>query len=164
MLPGSIEVTLDPLTFTHAVIIGAGRQMRAIAKGRKHNNLRNDSSYDWGTNIEAACAECAFAQWRGLFWMGGGAERDLSDVGEYSVRHSRYQGGRLLITKEDRARFSADTKVVLVTGIPPVLTMQGWIEIGETEDDAYWTDPQQGRFCWAVPQSDLKPMSQLEQK
>jgi len=153
-------VELDRLTFSYAAYIGVGRHIRALMKDRTQTNDKKRGPEDWGNDIEAACAECAYALWANMFWMGGGNRLDHYDVGHVSIKHTVRPNGRLLIAPEDAKKFTEETPVVLVVGTAPVMDLVGWLPMGAITTDRNW-NLDMPRPCWAVTQGDLRQMEEL---
>jgi hypothetical protein len=139
---------------------------RAEAEGRiRGNNARKrKGAHKYGANAPAmafhpmgAIAECAVAKHFGVAWDEGAL--GAADVGaNIEVRTTHYPRGKLILHKDDKP----NSPYVLVTGVAPTLTIQGWIMGRDGMTFKYWGDAfRTGRPCFAIPQIDLNPIESL---
>lgn len=111
-----MRVQLTPSEVAHAAGVGVRRRIVSMNRNQPQKlNVENAKYYD--LDIEAACAELAFAKATGVYWPGsvnpGKDEADLYIDGDpYEVRHTTYENGKLIIRPGD----ILDRMYVLVTG------------------------------------------------
>lgn len=153
----SERVTLTAPEMRMAADEGVLRRLRRIT-----GNARSDvfeSQDRWGTDIEAAGAEIAFAKARGLYWQPseGPQPPDQGDVAAYEVRLATKLDGPLTVY-----RFTADEKLcVLVTGKMPVFHVIGYLYAREAKRPEFWREFANNRDggAYLVPQHALCPIS-----
>ena len=146
------EVILAKYEILMAAEVGMRRKIISLDSPdtlkETNDNLR------WQIDIEGACAELAVAKHLNLYWDGSVNTFKKPDVGEYQVRHTTRNNGRLIVRQKD-----ADNEVyILVTGLAPVFNVVGWMVGGEAKADKYKMDD----YSWFVPQSELKSIAELK--
>ncbi len=99
----------------------------------------------------------AVAKATGRYWSGSLGNLRADDVGEIQVRTTSRPENRLIIHEADQ-----DEKYfVLVTGRAPQFRIVGWIMARDAKREEWWQDPAGGRAAYFVPQSALRPISEL---
>jgi hypothetical protein len=156
-----VAVTLTRQEALQAAYGGVHRRLRAIFRGRQHRYGRGDGDA-WQADVDACGAEIATAIAVDRHW-GDDPEPDyLGDVGSRSpklhVRHSVRPDGRLILREDD----PDDAVFVLVTGTIPAFRVCGWIT-GREGKAGDLIDLNNNRPpCWMVPQSELRPIEELQ--
>lgn len=143
------------LTWAEIALAGEVGILRRITSWAKGSTERFDPDYGdvWGREINGACAELAVAKKLGLYW--GGMWRrtsfSLPDVGVLEVKHCDRSNGCLIVQREA----PDETLYVLVTGVPPALTIRGYRRAGEAKLEQWWRAdvPKPAYF---VPQRELE--------
>lgn len=153
----SATVRLTPQEVALAATIGIYRYMDALRKSRPQT-YGEIARGRWETDIEACCAEMAFAKWADRFWSGALRARAVSgDVGRFEVRSCPREDAHLLLHDAD-----ADAAAfILVTGTAPEFSLRGWIVGQDGKNAEWWRAPDGRRPCYAVPQAALTPMEEL---
>jgi hypothetical protein len=150
------RVELTQAEMLACVSAGAARTLRALM--RKDGQRDGANLPRWQIDIEAACAEFAVAKLLGLFPSGFTTDRG-SDVGTYQVRWSSQHSHRLpLRTADDPSDI-----FIFVTGEYGHYVVNGWCLGAEGMHDEFWTqaDKKRPNYCWMVPKSELRPISEL---
>lgn len=155
----SERVTLTPHEMRTAANEGVLRRLRRIT-GKANADVFEPKDR-WGTDIEAAAAEIAFAKARGLYWQPseGPQPPEQGDVAGYEVRLATKPDGPLTVY-----RFTADDKLcVLVVGKCPVFHIVGYLYAREAKRPEFWRDFANNRDggAYLVPQNALSPISPL---
>lgn len=141
---------LDPFEAFMAGLVGYKRMYRVRAKGFKQP--RGEAVDPWAVNIDGAMAEALVAKHTGKYWHAINKDfKDLPDVGELEVRHTRYPNGAILLHPTDKD----DRKYVLVAGLWPNMRIVGWIWGRDGKHPDYWKDDID-RPCFWVPQNKLE--------
>jgi hypothetical protein len=142
-----VEIKLSMYEIMMAANVGVMRQVESIKFNMKHKYI--DRGTDWQNHVESALSECAMAKFKNVFWCK--RERSAPDVGDWEVRFTQYENGRLIVTKSDYD----DRQYWLVTGKNGVYKIHGYMMGKDAKQDKYWTDPGTGVSSYFVPQSDL---------
>ena len=79
------------------------------------------------------------------------------DVGEFEVRTTSRRDGHLII----RPRDHDDRIYILVAGVPPILTIAGWITGEDAKRDRWRRDPNGRDEAWFAPQSGLNAFDRI---
>jgi hypothetical protein len=144
------RVDLERYEVILGAFVGINRETASL-KSDEYNKVQN-KDFGWHTNIEAACAEIAFAKFKGVYWNGSVNTFKRPDVAGYQVRHTRYtENGHLIIYRND----NPEEVFVLVTGTHPVYFVHGWMRGEDAMQQKYWREKNVGLPCWYVPQIDL---------
>ena len=149
------KVTLSASEMAFAAFSGVAREAANRVDGIGRAGVFSRSG--WDTHIEGACGECAVAKCLGVYWPPGvGVMKgpDLLDCIE--VRTTPGHTHRLPIKRTD----PTDRWFVLVTGVAPIFTVQGWLGPDEGRRDEWWDDKIEYPN-WMVPQSALHPIDTL---
>lgn len=151
------------ITLTHweaqaGAIVGVQRYLYNVyEETTKRNWVGNPNWNPWKNDIEAACAEMAYAKYRRRYWdfsVYGKKERHLlkaGDVGHEQVRWTDLEDGSLIIRTDD----DPENYFVLVIGMVPDFYMIGYIKGSDGLKDEYIRGPHGGVRSWFVPQSAL---------
>lgn len=136
-----------------AATVGVMRRLASLNRGE--TNKINNKDFGWHTDIEGACAECAFAKGMGWFWDGSVNTFKRPDVGIIQVRHTQYPKGCLAFRVGD----DEDDRFVLVTGTHPEYTIRGWLFGHEImRDEWIYDDSGKQPKVWFAPQEHLRPI------
>jgi hypothetical protein len=151
-----VRVTLTWGEFYQAALIAAGRQARAILKGRKETYGHPVERGSWDAHVEGAAAELACAKALGLYW-GDSPELDYDgDVGRLYVRSTDLEHGCLLIYEDN-----PDGLYVLAVGKSPTFDLVGFAHTRDAKHERYWDTTRLRVSAWMVPQADLTPFDEL---
>lgn len=146
----SPKVTLTSAEILLGAQAGAMRQVENMKLNRTPYYGAGRSN-DWQLNIEGVLGEMAVAKHIDCFWYGKGVFRGR-DVGNYEVRSTAHQNGRLILHPDD----DDDAFFFLVVGAYGQYTVAGKILGRQGKVERYWSDPTgKGRPAFFVPQSDL---------
>lgn len=142
----------------HAAFVGTQRHLFAMKKRLENSaDLTYDDDAGWTIDIEGAAAEKALAKHYGVYWGGTVGKLDEDDVGQYQVRCTRHAGGHLILKKTDKPA----KPYILLTGLAPTFCVRGWITGRDGLQSQYWKE-HEGRWGYWIPQSLLRPISELE--
>lgn len=152
-----LEVTLTWPEVMLGATVGIMRQVKNLKDGRQD---RYGASVEdgWTLHIEGACGEQAVAKHLGMYWSGNLGNLKAADVGSLQVRTRSRHNYDLLLHRTD----ADESAWVLVTGAAPRFSLRGWCFGREGKDEKFWKDPAGGRPAFFVPQSVLRPMSELK--
>jgi len=146
-----IALRLDSGEMMCAAQVGTLRRVRALARNR--GEPYGTPRCPWDADIEGAAAELLVARELGRYWHPAlDPDRKVGDVAGVDVRHTRLDGGALILHDED----IDDRPYVLVTGSLPLLTIRGHLH-AETGKDRRWWRTDTGRPAYFVPQAALDP-------
>ena len=164
-------------THTHTVVLSASEieQAKAFAKRIEDANAKNRRQNKQGLTAKGNeslalresgyCGEAALAKALGYAQNTlGDAWRSRPDVGRYDVMTTKRDNGCLIFTPRDHLLMCK----VLVIDCSPEFHLCGWFLCSEAHDAKigirrkYWTIPRPGGGCFMVPQSDLKPIAELQ--
>lgn len=138
-----------------AGLVGYQRMFRVRAKGFRQP--RGEAEDAWGVHIDGAMAEAMVAKNTEKYWhMLCDNFKDVPDVGNLEVRHTRYENGGMLLHPTDKD----DRKYVLVAGVWPAMKIVGWIWGKNGKHPDYWRDDL-ARPCFWVPQASLEEYETL---
>jgi hypothetical protein len=157
--PIGVPVVLSEQELLQGLMAGGGRQIESVMQGRADQHGA-PVALDWQNHIEGALGELAVAKVLGLYWNYGIGVFKGPDVADLQVRTTRHGNGRLLVHRED----AGHARFVLVTGANGRYVVRGWIYGWLAKRPKYWTEPQPGRGCYAVPQEDLRPIDGLSRE
>ncbi len=145
----------------------------SVAKDRsrsQHENGRPDTSVigngieadTQGCKAELAASKALSIPWTGKFfeieeWKKLRSAGPIDDIGKLQVRSTRYNSGSLLLHRTDKD----DDVFILVIANDPEYTLAGWIAAKDGKQEKWWHDVGYKRPCFFVPQSALKPMTEL---
>lgn len=152
-------VTLSLALVRKAALVGIDRRLGAVQRGRRNAHGFTGGGA-WDIDIEGAAAELAACVWLGLPWEPVVGELDTldGDLGNgRQVRSTRHEQGHLLLHGSD----ADDHRFVLVVGKAPRLRVVGWCLGREGKVSAHWKEPEQGRPCFMVPQTALRPLPRV---
>lgn len=153
-----VEVKQMPWELELAGEVGVKRMARSLSNGHEARHGARDATEGeaWWRHILGACGEQAFAKATGRYWDGSvGTFKDGGDVGRVQVR-TRSQHGWALIVRTDDAD---DDVFVLVTGMPPVFQVVGWITARDAKRDEWLKDYGQHGAAFFVPQAELRQIN-----
>lgn len=144
---GMIEIKLTLEELMIAAQVGSIRRVSGIKSGMDKN--KHTSKSDWGTDIDGAAAEMAFAKWLGVYWAGSNRTFKAPDVGSWQVRSTTHREGCLIVRPNDSDR---DSFVLILTATPSFF-IAGWLMGSDAKQDKFRRDD-----SWWVPQNELKPL------
>jgi hypothetical protein len=159
-------VTLSHAELHLAAQAGVTRQTMNLYRKRVQNhNADDEDGNQWNRHIEGCLTEFSVAKLLGLNWSP--FEFRGMDVPGFQVRSTTWQGGHMLLHKEDDA---AD-RFILAVGANGRYDIRGWILAKDGMLPALWRDPvgdrnrregvDKPRPAFWVPQKLLLPMKQL---
>jgi len=159
------QVTLENHEVLFAAQVGISRRVKSMARERNTHNAIKNPNYGWHIDVEAACAEMAFAKFLDVYWDASVDTFKRADVGDVQVRSTSYDSGSLVFRNGD----NIDDKFALVTGRCPDFNVRGWafgmtICVGKyavTEDKKEKMGWPLGQSFWMMPQKDLESMQML---
>lgn len=126
------EVILSDYEISIGAIVGAKRNIISM-KSLKCNKI-NNKDFGWHVDIEAACAEIAFAKRFGHYYDFSVNTFKKPDVAGHQVRHTQHLSGCLFIRDGD----PVNEKYVLVVGqASQSFFVCGWIWGHEAKQDKY---------------------------
>lgn len=150
-----IEIILSDLEMHMADNIWEQR-----CKRHKNHKYNADSEQMKRNGRDGFAGELAVVQYLGIKDHMPNYENNIRpDVGEYDVRQTKYQHGKLLLHHDD----PDDRITIQVTGRGRKFTLTGWILNKDGKLERLWgTLPKQpDRPAFLVPQAMLKPMHLL---
>jgi hypothetical protein len=151
------EISLTPEEAYMAFLVGGQRQLNSVLAGRRDAyGFKGDP---WRVHIEGAMGEMALAKCLGRYWSGAGERfEDDTDVGGIQVRTRSNHKYELYLWPKDET----DAIYVLVTGLPPVYRVRGWITGADAKNEDWFKSLQTGRApAYFVPTEALRPMAEL---
>jgi hypothetical protein len=147
-----MEVELTKYETLWAATVGIRRRIVEMHKADSHRDRLDKEGFNqWAVDIEAACAEMAYAKSRDVYWDGSVNTFKAPDVGDVQIRHSIRPDAHLIIRPKD----NADEIYCLVTGQSPHFTIHGWIKGWEAQNKDYERYQDGEHPCWYVPQDKL---------
>jgi hypothetical protein len=150
-------VTLTSYELALGAFAGSMRQVENVKRGRRASYGAGHDN-DWQLNIEGVLGEMALAKFLGIYWSGKGEFRGPDLGGEIEVRTNARDNGDLILHPKDLD----DRPFWLLTGRSGSYVVRGWLLARDGKRPEYWRDPVGGRPAFFVPQSVLKPPTQLE--
>lgn len=167
--PPPLRVRLTPEQIEHGTRVGHQRQ--AVHEGRSYAEVRIDASRSAiALHVQGAIAEKAVSVALDRPW--DGAFRDHAewlvwrhtghDVDNLEIRATHHRNGGLPVHKRnpDHAPF-----VLVLDADAPEFVLAGWIFGKDAKQDRYWnTGKMHQHPCYLVPQSDLRPCSELHSR
>jgi len=161
VVESGIKVSLTPKEHYQAEQIGSLRYEENI---KKNITCQNNPPKDWRERRmkQGSVAERAVSKALGYPWKGKGVHGE-PDVGDdIEVKCTKYPDGKLIVQKHT----PDDLKCILVIGVKLNYTLVGWMMSQDAKQKKYLWKPngEQGREAYFVPQSDLRPCSELELK
>lgn len=148
-------VRLTECEIEFAAYVGVKRSLTSVGKEQRSDN--GDPNFGWHHDIEAACAEMAFAKYSGLYWNAGVNTFKEPDVGGYQVRHTRHVNGKLILRPNDKD----DEKYVLVRGVAPEYEIVGWAYGRYVKLQINLSTPNGRPSCWMT--DVLEPPEELKE-
>jgi len=148
-----VEIKLSPGDVAYATTEAVSRFNYNRAKG---NDASRGAAPTWveqvAREISGCLGEIAIARWQDKFPFTLFADRKSGDVGEFEVRTTAYQTGKLLIDPSD----NPERKYLLVT-LPSHYTANiiGWMYGWEAQDQKFF-DPKMRFPCYAIQQEYLR--------
>jgi hypothetical protein len=140
-----------------AAYAGMRRRLLAVHDGRPRRYGYQESD-PFGTDVQAAGAECAVARYANLYWSPWvrWPARRSPDVGlDVQVRRRSVVGWDLIVHEDD----PDDHRIVLVYGELPDFELVGWVWGHEAKQGRQETDPYgTGRPAYWIPPPELRPM------
>lgn len=151
-------IALSTAEMYHAAMVGVTRQISNL-RDRRIDAYGAQKEMGWQYHIEGACGEKAFAKFCGIYWSGAIGDLKADDVGYFQVRTNSRDNGDLILHYND----PDDRIFVLLTGLAPTYTIQGWLWGGEGKNDCWWREsaPGKGRSAFFVPQTALRPIAEI---
>ena len=131
---------------------------RTIGGFKRDKSKEQDPNWSWSNDIEGAAAEVVVAKALNIYFDGFPGRFKDPDVGEYQVRQTNLNHGKLIVRNDD----ASDEIFILVTGKCPEFTIRGYMLGGDAKKDEYWQNPNQKTGAWFVPQDKLLPIADLE--
>lgn len=154
----SVAVTLNWHEVCLAAHVGLWRRINAVKQGKR--DIHGYEGAGWDANIEGACGELAAAKALGRYWDGSVETWKRPDIGDLQIRTRSQSHYGLLVRPDD----DDDDIFVLVTGKCPEFTVRGWLH-GRDSKRQQWLNEHGGRpAAYFVPQSSLRPLSELEMR
>jgi hypothetical protein len=136
-----------------AVDVGAERNMRSWERGGENQHgLDSQEGMDLSYAVEGACAELAYAIWRGVPWEAHVDTFKKPDVDGYQVRRAPRHHWRLIVRHDDNPK----EPFVLVTGGSPEFWIRGWLWGYEARQEEYLFAPNDRPEAWFAPIPDLR--------
>ncbi len=150
----NIEISLDKNEARIAALTGVERKLESIYGKYDRDEVGNEKykTNSWDYEINGAAAELAFGKYRGCYWGAGVNTFKKADLGKtLQVRHTDRDNGRLIVRPGD----NRSHKFILVVGKIPRFRIVGWMLGKDAMVDRYIDNPNRGKQCWMVPQSEL---------
>jgi hypothetical protein len=149
-------ITLTAIEIRQALLTGGERIVTVIEnKLPPTHRLADEWPYRrWGTDIEGAAAELAFAKARGHYYdsyVGVNYARQAGDVGRTQVRSTWHDHGCLTVYNSD----PDDAPFVLMVGMIPTFRIAGWLYGREAKQPRWW-QPHLRKPAFFVPQQALR--------
>lgn len=152
------EVTLAWSEVLIATNVGIMRQIQNL-RDKRNDRYGCDPENGWTIHIEGACGEMAVAKLFRKFWSGAIGNLKADDVDNYQVRTTSKENYRLIIHPKD----ADDKAFILAIGLAPTYNVVGWIFGRDAKQEKFWCDPTcLNRHAFFVPQSELRPLDELE--
>ena len=154
-----MKITLSLEEIAMAASVAVHRGIDAIKHNRK--NQHGFTGNGWTENIEGYGAELAVAKALNIYYSAGAGKgfKDADVSEKIQVRWASQENYRLIVRGPDKT----DHVYVLVTGEAPEYDIKGFMPGHIVKQDKYFSNPGNGRpDAWWVPQSDLKPIDQIE--
>lgn len=154
----AFPVTLSTLDFLDATDVAVKRMRASAERGLCHANVRQRSlTTRLYNDVQGAASELGVARWLGVPWSRSvNTFHDDADVGEdVDVRSTEHRKGALILRDNDPPY----RWFVLVTGVPPVLTLRGYMWGADAMAPHWWRNADGTRGAWWVPQGELLPIS-----
>ena len=153
-------IELDPMTWAEAYWasdVGVRRRLAAMKNGREQKAME-ESKYKFDYDIQAAASEMVLAKHMNVWWhfLSTDPHNLPGDVGEYQVRHTEYESGRMIIQKNDPDK----AKFILLTGSIPVFKIIGWAFGSEAKKQRFW-ETRHGVPAFFMPQLELRDFATL---
>lgn len=158
-------IELENHEILFAAQVGITRRIKSMSRARDTHNTIGNPNYGWHIDVEAACAEMAFAKFLGVYWDASVDTFKKPDVGDIQVRSTSYDSGSLIFRDGD----NEEDKFALVTGVCPKFAIRGWA-FGTTicvekyavshqrKEQMGWPVDQ---AFWMMPSRDLESMKLL---
>jgi hypothetical protein len=150
-----MEVELTKYELMMGAYVGISRQASSLAR-----KLRSKMPVDnpWQIHVEGALGEVAVAKALNLYWDGSVDTWKAPDIGDHIQVRCRSKEGDALIVRDG----DSDTEVfILVTGQAPKYTVRGWLTGAEAKQEKWISNPGGRGAAFFVPQSELRPLSEL---
>lgn len=164
--PDAVVVELTGFEIGHAGVAGVWRNVTAIRDHRPLEDGRFDLGF--GRHVEGAIGEYAAAKALGKCWSPavGILDTNTGDLSGVHVKATTRTDGSLIVRPHDPPELPYVLAILRLTDRDGMfVTLPGWIQGSDARDDRYWRDrdPRRGvhRAAWFVPQSDLRPLSEL---
>ena len=155
----TVKITLTLHEYFIAASAGMMRMHVSSAAGRNCNtgNVSRPPLTRTGDEIRSMCAEYAWAKASGTFFDGG-VNKFMSEPDTNGVEHKtlRDRNGRMPIRPTDKQ----ERVFVCSFTDGQTVTFLGWIR-GTDKRDEWKSNPGNARPAWFVPQSALRPISEL---
>lgn len=155
-----VTITLEAIEIRQAILTGSERIVTVIANRLPATHrLADEWPYRrWGTDIEGAAAELAFAKARGHYYdcyVGVNYAHQPGDVGRTQVRSTWHENGCLTVYDND----PDDAAFVLMVGMIPTFRIAGWL-YGREAKDPRWRREDLRKPAFFVPQPALRRVEQ----
>lgn len=153
----AFAVTLSTLDFLDATDVAVARMRASTKRSLCHANVRQRTlTTRLYNDVLGAASELAVARWLGVPWLRSvNTFHDQADVGEdVDVRSTDRREGSLILRDNDPPY----RWFVLVTGVPPALSLNGYIWGADAMAPRWWRNAHGTSGAWFVPQSELIPI------
>ncbi len=153
-IPSTIELTLEE--WGHAAHFAVNRRV-ASAKTPAHNAVKNKTC-TLNTEADQCAAVVAAAKALGRPYVLNIGTFQPDNVAGIRIRHTAQPNGKLRVYDDQ----PITERCLLVTGKGQRYRLIGWLTAGDARRIGSLVDLNgSGKKCWAVPQSLLKPISEL---
>jgi hypothetical protein len=153
-----VSIIQAPFEVKVAYFVGEERHSSAMVKGlcEAHGANRTDSLKN---HVVGAMAEAAVAKALNIYWDCSVDVFNRADLQpDIGVRSTPYDHGHLIIHNED----PDDRRFVLATGDDGHFVVRGWMIGRDAKQPKWWRTPNNRPSAFWVPQSELRPICELE--
>jgi len=156
----TIVIPLDHAEHVMAAAIGAYRRAESIRCGLDNNDgyagFEKNGLSALANDIEAACAELAVCKWKNCYWSGSVHNYDEPDIApNIHVRYTPRHNNCLIMREKDLQTKFEKHGFVLVTGVAPIMHLQGWIYGKDATNEEWIKNPGESKPAFFVPQTAL---------
>jgi hypothetical protein len=152
-----IEVELTYWEMLVAAQIGVSRQLESLNRKLRTRN-GTDPEDGFKVHIQGAMGEVAAAKGLGVYWPASCNSFKNPDLPPNIQVRLRTKAEYDLILRDGDAD---DEIFVLITGSPPTFSLKGWCLGKEGKKDKWKKDPNGRGAAYWVPQTSLRPISEL---
>ncbi len=149
------RIELTTTEYTEAAKAGFDRHMQSI-KSTERNRVKNPN-FKLQVDVDAACAERAFAKALGIAWNRNVGTYQRENAGLYRCKYTSISNGRLVVRRDD----AEDGIYVLLVGSGLTYEIKGAITGAQARQIGEQAAPNGGEPAWFVSQKQLKPISEL---